>query len=51
MSLLPGDVIMTGTPSGVGPLRPGDIFEVEITDIGKMQNKVGDPLPNPCKYL
>ncbi len=40
MTLLPGDVISTGTPPGVGPLRPGDTVEVEIEGIGKLCNKV-----------
>lgn len=39
MTLLPGDVIMTGTPSGIGRLKDGDIFEVEVTGVGKLQNK------------
>ncbi|HEX5505094.1 MAG TPA: fumarylacetoacetate hydrolase family protein [Thermomicrobiales bacterium] len=40
MTLLPGDVIMTGTPAGVGPLRPGDRIEVEIEGIGTLANGV-----------
>jgi len=40
MTLLPGDVIMTGTPAGVGPLAAGDIVEVEIEEIGMLQNPV-----------
>jgi len=40
MTLLPGDVIMTGTPSGVGPLSPGDRFEVSIEGIGLLYNTV-----------
>jgi 2-keto-4-pentenoate hydratase/2-oxohepta-3-ene-1,7-dioic acid hydratase in catechol pathway len=40
MTLLPGDVIMTGTPSGVGPVVPGDVMEVEIDGIGTMANQV-----------
>jgi 2-keto-4-pentenoate hydratase/2-oxohepta-3-ene-1,7-dioic acid hydratase in catechol pathway len=34
MTLEPGDVITTGTPSGVGPMKPGDVVEVEIEKIG-----------------
>ena len=34
MTLEPGDLILTGTPEGVGPLRPGDVCEVEICDEG-----------------
>ena len=38
MTLLPGDVIMTGTPEGVGKLEPGDKVEVEIDGIGVLMN-------------
>jgi len=40
MTLEPGDVIATGTPAGVGPLRPGDTVEVEIDGIGCLRNPV-----------
>lgn len=40
MTLLPGDVIMTGTPAGVGPLQVGDTVEVEIPGIGVLRNPV-----------
>jgi 2-keto-4-pentenoate hydratase/2-oxohepta-3-ene-1,7-dioic acid hydratase in catechol pathway len=40
MTLLPGDVIMTGTPAGVGPMEPGDEVEVEIEGIGVLANTV-----------
>jgi len=40
MTLLPGDVIITGTPPGVGPLKIGDIVEVEIEKIGILKNMV-----------
>ncbi|HEX6161484.1 MAG TPA: fumarylacetoacetate hydrolase family protein [Thermoanaerobaculia bacterium] len=40
MTLLPGDVILTGTPSGVGPLNSGDVVEVEIEGIGVLRNPV-----------
>lgn len=40
MTLLPGDVILTGTPSGVGPLLPGDLVEVEIDGVGVLTNRV-----------
>ncbi len=40
MTLLPGDVIMTGTPSGVGPLKAGDTVEIEIEGIGTLSNPV-----------
>ena len=41
MTLMPGDVIITGTPRGVGPLRVGDEVEVEIEGIGVLRNTVG----------
>lgn len=41
MTLLPGDVIVTGTPSGVGPIEVGDAVEVEIEGIGILKNHVG----------
>jgi len=40
MSLFPGDIIATGTPSGVGQLEAGDIVEVEIEGIGILKNTV-----------
>jgi len=40
ITLLPGDVIMTGTPAGVGPLQVGDTVEVEIPGIGVLSNDV-----------
>lgn len=41
-TLMPGDIILTGTPSGVGPLHHGDIVEVEIEQIGVLKNPVID---------
>jgi len=40
MTLLPGDVVLTGTPAGVGPVRPGDHMEVVIERIGALRNPV-----------
>jgi len=40
MTLLPGDVILTGTPSGVGPIVPGDVVQVSIDGIGTLENPV-----------
>ena len=40
MTLLPGDVILTGTPAGVGPIVNGDIVEVTISGIGTLSNPV-----------
>lgn len=39
-TLYPGDVIFTGTPSGVGPIQPGDVVEVEISGVGTLRNPV-----------
>ncbi len=40
MTLLPGDIITTGTPSGIGPLAPGDRVDVQIEGIGTLSNHV-----------
>jgi 2-keto-4-pentenoate hydratase/2-oxohepta-3-ene-1,7-dioic acid hydratase in catechol pathway len=40
MTLLPGDVILTGTPEGVGPMNVGDEVEISIQGIGNLTNKV-----------
>jgi 2-keto-4-pentenoate hydratase/2-oxohepta-3-ene-1,7-dioic acid hydratase in catechol pathway len=40
MTLVPGDVILTGTPSGVCPLQAGDVVEVEVEGIGVLSNAV-----------
>jgi len=41
MTLLPGDIIATGTPSGIGRMSPGDVVEVKIEGIGTLRNFVG----------
>ena len=40
MTLLPGDIIATGTPSGIGPMKSGDVVEVIIENIGTLRNYV-----------
>ena len=40
MTLEPGDLVATGTPSGVGPLTPGDVVEVEIPGVSRVSNPV-----------
>lgn len=40
MTLDPGDLILTGTPEGVGPLAPGDVVEVEIPGVARLSNPV-----------
>lgn len=42
-TLEPGDVIATGTPSGIGPMQPGDVVTVEIKGIGALTNRVVAP--------
>ncbi|HLF87410.1 MAG TPA: fumarylacetoacetate hydrolase family protein [Anaerolineales bacterium] len=46
MTLEPGDVILTGTPAGVGPLIPGDIVEVSIEGLGTLRNPVESDKPH-----
>jgi 2-keto-4-pentenoate hydratase/2-oxohepta-3-ene-1,7-dioic acid hydratase in catechol pathway len=43
MTLEPGDVILTGTPAGIDPLRPGDRVEVEVEGVGVLENPVVAP--------
>lgn len=45
MTLLPGDVISTGTPPGVGQMKPGDVIEIEIEGIGVLTNNVTSEIP------
>ena len=40
MTLEPGDLVATGTPSGVGPLAPGDVVEVDIPGVSRVSNPV-----------
>lgn len=42
-TMLPGDVILTGTPSGVGKVEPGDVMEVEVDGIGTLTNRMVSP--------
>jgi 2-keto-4-pentenoate hydratase/2-oxohepta-3-ene-1,7-dioic acid hydratase in catechol pathway len=42
MTLLPGDLVLTGTPAGVGPLVAGDEVSVSIDGIGVLTNPVVD---------
>jgi 2-keto-4-pentenoate hydratase/2-oxohepta-3-ene-1,7-dioic acid hydratase in catechol pathway len=43
MTLEPGDVIATGTPSGVGSLAAGDVVEVSVSGVGTLRNFVIGP--------
>jgi 2-keto-4-pentenoate hydratase/2-oxohepta-3-ene-1,7-dioic acid hydratase in catechol pathway len=40
MTLLPGDIVLTGTPMGVGALHIGDRIRIEIEGIGRLENNV-----------
>lgn len=40
ITLEPGDIVSTGTPAGIGPMKPGDVVEVEIESIGTLRNHV-----------
>jgi 2-keto-4-pentenoate hydratase/2-oxohepta-3-ene-1,7-dioic acid hydratase in catechol pathway len=40
MTLMPGDLVATGTPGGIGPLKSGDTVDVEIEGIGRLSNPV-----------
>jgi 2-keto-4-pentenoate hydratase/2-oxohepta-3-ene-1,7-dioic acid hydratase in catechol pathway len=43
MTLLPGDVIATGTPAGVGPMKAGDVVEIVVPGIGSLRNPAVNP--------
>ena len=46
ITLLPGDIVLTGTPANSRPMQPGDVVEVEVTGLGRLTNRVVD-LPAP----
>jgi 2-keto-4-pentenoate hydratase/2-oxohepta-3-ene-1,7-dioic acid hydratase in catechol pathway len=43
MTMLPGDVLLTGTPEGVGRIQAGDTVEVEVEGVGTLRNEVSGP--------
>ena len=45
MTLLPGDIIATGTPSGIGPLQPGDRVTIKVAGVGELTNAVTGEQP------
>ena len=45
MTLLPGDIISTGTPAGIGPLQPGDTVRVHVEGVGELENPVTGDRP------
>ena len=44
MTLLPGDIISTGTPAGIGPLKAGDRVTVKVEGVGELTNRVGQAI-------
>ena len=40
ITLEPGDVVATGTPAGIGPMKSGDVVEVEIEGVGTLRNHI-----------
>jgi len=40
MTLEPGDLVLTGTPEGVGPMQPGQVVEVEVEGVGTLRNRI-----------
>ena len=46
ITLLPGDIVLTGTPANSRPMKPGDVVEVEVSGIGRLQNSVVE-IPGP----
>jgi 5-oxopent-3-ene-1,2,5-tricarboxylate decarboxylase/2-hydroxyhepta-2,4-diene-1,7-dioate isomerase len=50
ITLLPGDVILTGTPANSRPMEPGDVIEIEVSQVGRLTNKVVTP-PGPLAQL
>ena len=51
MTLEPGDILLTGTPAGVGPLAAGDMVEARIDGLGALYNKVqAEPEHTPLTF-
>ncbi len=51
MTLLPGDLILTGTPKGVGPIQEGDTVQIEIENVGVLFNGVNAPYSTPIPQM
>lgn len=47
ITLLPGDIVLTGTPANSRPMEPGDVVEVEVDGVGRITNTVGE-IPAPA---
>ncbi len=50
ITLLPGDIVLTGTPANSRPMQPGDVVEVEVTGLGRLTNRVAE-LPAPKHHV
>ena len=50
ITLMPGDIVMTGTPANSRPMEPGDVVEVEVTNVGRLTNRVQD-VPAPSEAV
>jgi len=51
ITLLPGDVLLSGTPANSRPVQPGDLVEVEVEGLGTLVNRVvAGPVPVPAEY-
>jgi 5-oxopent-3-ene-1,2,5-tricarboxylate decarboxylase/2-hydroxyhepta-2,4-diene-1,7-dioate isomerase len=42
MTLLPGDIVLTGTPANSRPMQPGAVVEVDVEGVGRLQNRVAE---------
>ena len=50
ITLLPGDIVLTGTPANSRPMQPGDVVEVEVSGLGRLTNTVQD-IPAPAHQV
>jgi len=50
ITLMPGDIVLTGTPANSRPMQPGDVVEVEVTGLGRLTNTVQD-VPAPAHQV
>lgn len=51
ITLLPGDVLLSGTPANSRPVQPGDVVEVEVDGLGRLANHVvAGPVPVPADF-
>ena len=50
ITLLPGDIVLTGTPANSRPMQPGDVVEVEVTGVGQLSNTVV-AAPKPSHHV